>query len=27
LGLAYTTVSSKEGVKQDGVTGVVSFAF
>jgi outer membrane lipase/esterase len=27
LGLAYTAVSSKEGVKQDGVTGVVSFAF
>jgi outer membrane lipase/esterase len=27
LGLSYTTVSSKAGVKQDGVTGVVSFAF
>ena len=27
LGLAYTAVSSKEGVKQDGVTANVSFAF
>ena len=27
LGLAYTTISSKEGVKQDGVTANVSFAF
>jgi outer membrane lipase/esterase len=27
VGLAYTTVSSKEGVKQDGVTANLSFAF
>ncbi len=27
VGLAYTAVSSKEGVKQDGVTANVSFAF